>query len=469
MKKFMKKLCALMIALGMMTAFVPFTAYAAEGKVQFSDPTCEAGQKIDINLRVITEGNNLGAYEVKVKYDPKMMRFEEGSNATASNGIITVTYDGGNVPDTLHILTFTALKNGDTNLTVDSYDAKIESGEELTFTTGSSAIKIEGGTPIETDDEDTVTEDTVSDLEVEYKDQVFYIVSDFSDEEVPEGFEKSESEYNGQLVSVIVNEISGQQIYLGINENGDRVYLFDDTTSGTLRLAERIPVNKNLSIFIMDYPEDDKMPENIKPTTMTLNDKKFAIWNNIDNQDFYYVYAFSSEGTKGYYVYDSAEQTYQRANVADFIVKEEAVEEKSSIMNTLEENVLLILIAAAALIVIFIIIIIVLAVKLNKRGKQLNSAGYADDVDFDDEIEDDVNDYDENDVYDVNFDDYDDGELDFDESFDSEFDDEFDDDFAIAFDDEAKTKSKKAKPEKKKASKKVKGDDDDFSIDFIEL
>ena len=212
----------------------------------------------------------------------------------------------------------------------------------------------------------------------------------------------------------------------------------------------------------MDYPEDDKMPEHIKPTTMTLNEKKFMIWNNIDNQDFYYVYAFSNHGTKGYYEYDSVENTYQRANMADFIISEDDTEDVSPIMTIVEENLLIIIIAVSSLIVILLIIVIILSVKLHKRGERMRSEGIYDDVDnYDEEILDDVNDYDEDDVYDLEFDDYDDGDQKFDDQSD------FDDDFEITFDDDIKEKKK---PEKRKSSKKRKKDDDDeFSIDFIEI
>ena len=465
MKKFMKKFCAVVIALGMMVLFIPFTTYAAEGKLQFSDPKCAAGEQVEVNLRVMTEGNNVGAYEIKVKYDPKMLKFEEGDNATASKGVITLKYDGGEVPDTLHVLKFLALNNGDAKLTVEGYEAKVASGEELTLTAGESTIKVEGGTPVELDESEL--EDTeVSDIEVSYKDQVYYMDSDFDDSEIPEGFVKTEAEYSGQTVSAIVNEVSGQHLYLAKDADGSRIYLFDDTKTNTLRAAEMVPVTKSVNIFVMDYPEDDKMPENIKPTTMTLNNKKFMIWNNIDNQDFYYVYAFSSEGTKGYYEYDSVEQTYQRANVADFIIAEEVEEEVSPVMDMLQNNIIVILIAAAALFVILLIVIIVLSVKLHKRGKKADSDDFMDDMEsFDEEITDDVNDYDENGVYDIDFDDYDDGDgnIDFEDEISVEVDD---DDMDLDFENEIKLNSEK---QMKKSSKKNDDDDDDFSIDFIEL
>ena len=465
MRKFIKKFSGLLVALSFMALVLPFTAYAAEGKIQFSDPTCAAGEEVDINFKVITQGNNIGAYEVNVKYDPKMLRFESGDYATASNGIITITYDGGEVPDTLHVLKFTALKNGETKLGVEGYNAEITSGEELNLTTGSSLVKIEGGTPVEDEEDDEDLVDLTSEIEVVYKDQMYYITSDFEEDEVPLGFEKITTEYEGNSVSAIANEVTGQQVFYGYNDEGESVYLFDDAETGTLRLAELISINRNVNIFVMDYPEDDKMPEHIKPTTMTLNEKKFMIWNNIENQDFYYVYAFSNQGTKGYYEYDSIENTYQRANMADFIISEEETEEVSPVIAVVENNLLLIAIAVISLTVILLIVIITLSVKLYKRGKMLKGQKSNYEYDgYEESITDDVNDYDEDDVYDIDFDDYDDGDID---SFDdiSDYDD---DEFEITFDDDSKKKNKKTK---KKSSKRRKNndDDDDFSIDFIEI
>ena len=463
MRKLMKKFSGLFLALVMMASLLPFTtAHAADGRLSFSDPSCAAGEKVEVKVRVQSDGNKVGPYEIHVKYDPKMLKFEEGDNASASNGIITVNYDGGESSDKLHILKFTALDNGETKLSVEDYDAEISTGEELVLTKGTSTVKIEGGTPVKIEDEDDI-EDVSPGIEVMCKDQLYYIVSDFDESEVPEGFEKTLGEYEGQKVNAIVNDVTGQYIYVAENENHDRVYLFDDTTSNTLLPAEMVPVNKNVCIFIMDYPEDDKMPEHIKPTTMTLNEKKFKIWNNVDNQDFYYIYAFSSNGTKGYYEYDSVDKTYQRANVADFILDEEVKDEKSPLMEKLEDNVMLIIIASIALAVILLIIVIVLSVKLCKRGKQLKASGnmydeddYEYDSDYDkDDYEDEEDDYDEDD-YDFEFDDYDDGDI--------ELDDSFEEDYDFGFSDKPKQTNKNKSGKKSKKSK-----DDDFSIDFIEL
>ena len=469
MKKFMKKFSGLFLALSFMVLVLPFTAYAAEGKLQFSDPTCAAGENVDINVRVITQGNNIGAYNIKVKYDPKMLKFEQGDNASVSDGIVTITYNGGNVPDTLHVLKFKALKNGETKLSVEGYEAKISSGEALTLTTGTSAVKIEGGTPVETDDEDTAesTENLDSEVEVIYNDNVYKLVSDFSDSDLIEGFEKTYTEFDGHKVGAMANEVTGQHIYVGLDENGEKVYLFEDNESHTLRLTENVPINRGVSIFIMDYPEDDKMPEHIKPTTMTLNEKKFMIWNNIKNQDFYYVYAFSNQGTKGYYEYDSVENTYQRANIADFVIEEKVEEEQSPLMEILSDNILIILIAAASLMIILLIIIIVLSVKLHKRGKKMKEIGVYDDVSYDEEITDDVNDYDEDDVYDIEFDDYDDGDNAQDSDLELEQEEDFGEELEVTFDEEPKPKKKSGKS--KSSKKKRKNDDDDFLIDFIEI
>ena len=461
MKKFMKKFCGIFIALSFMALILPFTAYAAEGKLQFSDPTCAAGENVDVNVRVISSGSNVGKYEVKVKYDPKMLKFEQGDNATESKGIITMTYDGGNVADVLHVLKFTALNNGEAKLNVEEYKAETSSGEELNLTTGTSTIKIEGGTPVEVTEDDNNVDDESSDIEVMYKNEIYHLLSDFSDSEVPEGFVKEETDYEGNVVNALVNEVTGQCIYLGLNENNERVYLFEDFSTGNLILSEIIHINKNVSIFVMDYPDDDKMPDHIKPTTMTLNDKKFMIWNNIDNQDFYYVYAFSSEGTKGYYEYDSVENTYQRANVADFIVKDENEEEASPVMDVLEQNLLLIIIACVSLIIVLIIIVITLSIKLHKRSKKVKSRSASKkSVKHTEDIIDD-----ENDVYNIEFDDYDDGELEYDDSFD----DDIEDDFEIELEDEPVQKKKKSTGKKKSSKRKKKHDDDDFSIDFIEI
>ena len=472
MKKSMKKLCTLMLAFSLMVLSIPFKAYAAEGSLQFSDPTCAAGEKVDINVRVISAAENVGSYEVKIKYDPAMLKFESGDNATGSNGSITLTYDGGSVLDTLHVLNFTALDNGSTTLSVSSYNAKVESGADLDLALGESVVTIEGGTPVEaseepgSDNEAAVTAGSDASLDVKYKDIVYHIAEDFPEKEIPTGFEKVSAEYNGITVSAFSNSNTGCIVFYGTDDNGETAFLYQDEQTKEIHPAVAVPVNNSLSIMVMDHPEGDKMPEHIMPTTMTLNGKVFTIWNNTDNQDFYYIYALSSNGYVGYYEYDATEQTYQRANKLEFEIEEEVVEEKPALVDFFENNLILIASIIGIIILILVIVIIILSVLLSKRGRNKEYG-----ENYDEEITDDVNDYDENDVYEVDFDDYDDSDVsaeEMDEAMNDYFEDlEFDTDDEEVFDN---LEASEPKPSKKRRTvKKSKDDDDDFSIDFIEL
>ena len=466
MKKFMKKLCSLVILLGVMASCIPFNSYAAEGSLQFSDPTCAAGENVEINVKVLSPVGNIGDYEINIAYDTAMLKFVSGDNATGGDGVVTLSHSGDGGAETLHVLSFTALDNGSTTVSVNSYNAALTYGEELNLSLGEGVVSIEGGTPVKDSEEasnntDGASHEAGSALEVVYNEEKYYIFEDFSDKEIPEGFEKISLDYNGSSINAFKHSKSGQIVLYGESEDGENTYLFEDQSTKKLIPAVLAPINSTLSIMVMDAPEGEKMPDHIMPTTMTLNGKKFNIYNNIDNQDFYYIYAFSTEGTLGYYEYDAVEKTYQRANELDFVVEEEVVEETNPLMDFVENYLYILIIAIAALVVILITVIIILSVKLSKRGKGNN---------YSEEIADDVNDYDENDVYDVEFDDYDDGEdnkidVESKEAMDDFFDDmdfEFDDD-ELVIEEDAPVKKNKGRNKKKSKDK------DDFSIDFIEL
>ena len=481
MKKFMKKLCSLVILLGLIVSCIPINSYAAEGSLQFSDPKCAAGENVDVNVKVLSTNGNIGNYELNISYDPAMLQFVSGDGATGGDGSVKITHNGDGGAETLNVISFKALDNGSASVKVNSYNAALTSGEELNLALGEATVTIEGGTPVSASESGSegsseAPVEAESPLEVVSNNEKYTIYEDFPDKEVPEGFEKVTVDHKGITVNAFKHIKSGQIVFYGASEVGENIYLFEDESTKNISPAVLVPINSTLNIMVMDAPAGEKMPEHIMPTTMTLNGKKFKIYNNIDNQDYYYIYAFSSNGTLGYYQYDSVEQTYQRANKLEFVEEEVVVEEeKNPLIGFVENYLVIIIVSIAVILLILIIVIIILSVKLAKRPKNKS---------YDEEITDDVNDYDENDVYDVDFDDYDDGDEHVDESDESdeadeamdeyfediklEFEDDMEDLPELEVDDDFGVAEESAEKQRGRNDKKS-NDDDDFSIDFIEL
>ena len=490
MKKLMKKAGAFLLSMAMMISCMTFTSYAAEGVVQFSDPSGAAGETVEMRVKVICEAGGIGDYTIDLTYDPSLLRFESGDNATGGNGTITLTSAAsGNDVETLHTLKFTALDEGTSTVDVSNYNASLSSGEELNLSLGNGTVTAEGGTPVTEEEKKSETASTtaVSGLTVDVDGISYTINTEFKEKDVPLGCTAEDTQYNGNPVKAMKIDATGQFVYFLTNGEGVSDYYIFNDKEGTFSKTEPVLINNTMTLFIVDSPADKKLPAKFQETTMSIGDKEFAIWNNMDNQDYYLVYAISSEGTDGFYQYDSVEHTYQRANMADFeVAKDKKTEAPAAgIMKTIQDNLMYVLIGAAALILILLIIIIILSVKVSKKNKKdfddsdmefdfapkqmeekpkkekkskkKKAKDYDDDYDLEfDDYDDLDDDFSDNEDFDIDFEDYDDKDF-----FSDDADDDFDD-----FEEELEEPVKK--PEKKQRRRKKK-DDDDFSVDFIEL
>ena len=486
MKKLFKKSGALIIALAMMFSGLTFTAYAAEGVIQFSDPSSAAGDVVEVRMKVLSDAGEVGDYSINITYDPTLLRFESGDNVTGGDGELTITSGVGLTEgEILHTMQFTALDEGVSTIDVSGYEASMSYGEELNLALGSGTITVEGGTPVTEeegeDEEESGSSSAVTDgLTAEVDGITYTINTEFKEKDIPLGCVAKDVEYNGSTTHAMVIEATGDKVFFLTDGEGVSDYFIYDEEAKTFSKTEPILINNKMTLFICNNTENPELPERFQTTTMSINEKEFTIWNNVDNQDYYLVYAVSSEGTKGFYQYDSVEETYQRVNMADIESAPAEETEKApsaGIMGTIEENLMMVIIVGVAMIILLLIIVIILAVKLAKRDDDMDS----DDYDFsfkpaepveeksvksakkkskkkasdDDEIKFDDYDDDQSD-FDIEFDDYEDDDDDFfPDEFGEELDEEFEEDFEEDFD---------------AVNKKVlKNSKEDSAVDFIEL
>lgn len=119
---------SLMIAC-IFTAFLPMfqmTAYAATGKITFSDPTVTVGQNVTVSMKVsTTDGSALGGANIMVAYDPNMLEFVSGGdNANGGAGAIKVlgVMGGSDTSAFSYQFTFKTLQAGTTSLSISSQE-----------------------------------------------------------------------------------------------------------------------------------------------------------------------------------------------------------------------------------------------------------------------------------------------------------------------------------------------------------
>lgn len=81
----MRHAAAVLAMACMMTVMMPaqmITAFAANARIAFSDPSATVGGKIKVNMK-ITSSDNLANADVMLSYDSNILEFVDGTNADA--------------------------------------------------------------------------------------------------------------------------------------------------------------------------------------------------------------------------------------------------------------------------------------------------------------------------------------------------------------------------------------------------
>ena len=97
-------------------------------------------------------------------------------------------------------------------------------------------------------------------------------------------------------------------------EDGTKDFFLYDKETGTYSPFEQIDISAGNYIMLLKDTSGIKLPDTYKSTTISLseNGPQYPAWQNSDNQEYYVIYALSSNGTKSLYQYDTVEKTYQR-------------------------------------------------------------------------------------------------------------------------------------------------------------
>ena len=158
----LKKAAAALLAVCLMVPMFSLVAFAADGRLMFSDPQTKVGENVSIDLVVQSQGNTIGDVSVTMNYSTDDLEFVSGDGFEA-DGSGTLTYTGtGNSSELRSTVEFRALTAGETQITVSDSTAVISTGEYLNLTEGSSTVTIaaadDGTTSVEpTSGSDTET------------------------------------------------------------------------------------------------------------------------------------------------------------------------------------------------------------------------------------------------------------------------------------------------------------------------
>ena len=188
--KFLKKVLAAVACVCVLATSVTLTSHAAGGRISFADPSTAVGDMVDVKCVLKSSSGSLGSSSVTLSYDASALKFNSGDGVTGGDGTLTYSGDGGS-SEVSFTMTFQALKEGSTEITVASQDVKSSSGSEVKLTEGKSTVTIAAGDPSKIVDDTQAAEgaDTAAsgDATVEVN-GTSYTLSDFVEASVPAGF-----------------------------------------------------------------------------------------------------------------------------------------------------------------------------------------------------------------------------------------------------------------------------------------
>lgn len=368
--------------------------------------TAAVGDTYTVNIVIDGAEGAAVAPDVSVHYDVNRLEFVSCTGEYGGGGGGLVTINSSNAD-----LTFNILSGGQAD--VDVF-ATFDGDSEPQIVTATVMVDGEDTAKIN----ENAREDTGTGIEagtVATADGK-YVSSVFADEFMPVGFSKTTVTYEEQMVEAAQFDMGGIVLLYVTDADGNNGN-FDmyDQTTGELSDFLQISGIENRFIIALKAGPDVSVPDGFTKATLNWNSQTLEAYAYtgeageatsggsdgsvsggvapVDINDFFLIYAISSEGNKGWYMYDQNEGTYQRyvqnlhaggkdnisgsgENLISKITGPSADSEEGGV------NVMLIIvIACAVLLVALIVTVIIMAVKLH----EFNSYEYIDEDDYEDE------------------------------------------------------------------------------------
>ena len=368
--------------------------------------TAAVGDTYTVNIVIDGAEGAAVAPDVSVHYDVNRLEFVSCTGEYGGGGGGLVTINSSNAD-----LTFNILSGGQAD--VDVF-ATFDGDSEPQIVTATVMVDGEDTAKIN----ENAREDTGTGIEagtVATADGK-YVSSVFADEFMPVGFSKTTVTYEEQMVEAAQFDMGGIVLLYVTDADGNNGN-FDmyDQTTGELSDFLQISGIENRFIIALKAGPDVSVPDGFTKATLNWNSQTLEAYaytgeageaasggpdgavssgtSPVDINDFFLIYAISSEGNKGWYMYDQNEGTYQRyvqnlhaggkgnisgsgENLISKITSPGADSEEGGV------NVMLIIvIACAVLLVALIITVIIMAVKLH----EFNSYEYIDEDDYEGE------------------------------------------------------------------------------------
>lgn len=350
--------------------------------------------------------HNVTKYTATVGYDvTKVVVSAKTSNAKAV--IESVTGDG-----TVN------LKVGENTIKVV---VRAENGVKATYTIVVTR-QVQGETAPQPSESQSESETPIVNEMLQWNGEQLQAVENIPVEQIPANFETTLLVVNGQqMPGLSFNKGDLKLLYLNNTNNAGSFYVFDEVQQ-TIYPFIKLVSEKSYIMILLPDEQNAPAPEGVESCTFSIEGKGIVSGYQFAPEtfyaaepkvsDFYLIYAMNAEGEKGWYLYDSVEETYQRY-MADALSLQTGAEAGTDLeskylalqkeLNTAKLIQYIIIAAAVVVIIILIIVIVVLAAKNRKKDEDEFEEEFEEE--FDEEFEEDEYDEEELEEVDEEFDD----------------------------------------------------------------
>jgi hypothetical protein len=192
-------------------------------------------------------------------------------------------------------------------------------------------------------------------IEVKIGDKTYTVVRKKSLLTSPNNYTETAVTINDEEVPAFTSEITGYTL-VGLKDSDGKIgyYIYDGKD---YTLYQELAFNR-----VLFYPmeaDEKNIPKNYNKVTITYNDSKVPAYKIDSSSKFALLYGMDVEsGEKGYYLFDSVDDTLQRYNT-----------EEIDILNQSINIYLIIMIVTSSTTLIFLSLSIILLMKILKKGK----------------------------------------------------------------------------------------------------
>lgn len=364
----------------------PATALAkgsASLSLSASETSVNVGDTVTVRITFSSTDEPIGILDAKFQYDSSLLKYHSGGgNAVEiSSGTGGISDEGtGDTKTMSYSIRFTALDSGTASFSITQSEVTgLESG--ATLGTPKKNLSISIGNAAGSTDPNASAEPSESPVEQ------LYITVDgkslplITDEELltpPKYFSLTTTSYEDVTVPAAIHEASGITLLAAADEQGGVGWYQYIEGRGSCYALSALSFE---NIYYPVTPDPSLVPSDWIAQQITYEGAQISAWTAPSlPDDVYLIYAMNEKGETHFYLYDTTEETLQRAWIEE---KEETpapspsptpTEAPVSSSDATENAIdpLWIILPGAALVAILLIIVVIVGIRYQEACEDLN-------------------------------------------------------------------------------------------------